>query len=218
MNSTGFSTSTPDYTMGYSEEYVRFISCRSEESFAYLIPHLKPGLRILDVGCGPGVLSVWLAEALNGVELHGIDVEPSQVEAAAQLASVRGHHDLSFHVADIVDLPFADGFFDVAFCNDVLAYVPGASVVLSEVRRVLKLGGVLGCGEMIIDSCFLYPELGFMKRGFEVFADLLAADDGYPQMGKDLKLVCRKPGSRTYRYPPPSRSMTALRELKSFTV
>ncbi len=194
MSRNPFSTSTPDYTMGYSEEYVRFLSHRSEESLAYLIPYLKPGLRVLDVGCGPGVLSLWLAEAVDGIELHGIDVEPSQVETAEQLALMRRREDLSFQIADISELPFEDGFFDVAFCNDVLAYVPDTGTAIGEVKRVLKPGGVFGCREMIIDSCFLYPELGFMKRGFEVFADLLAADEGYPQMGKELKMRLQETG------------------------
>ena len=47
----------------------------------------------------------------------------------------------SFRVADIVDLPFEDGFFDVACCNDVLAYVPDTQAALSEVKRILKPGG-----------------------------------------------------------------------------
>ena len=182
-------TSTPDYTLGYSEDYLRFLERSTRRNaIEYLAPFLKPGLRVLDVGCGPGLVSALLAEAVVPGEVHGIDMEPSQIEMARHYTAELGWDNVSFHVADVVDLPFEDGFFDVVCCNDVLAYVPDTGGALSEIKRVLKSGGVVGCRELIVDSCFAHPELGFMSRGLEVFADLLAADDGHPRIGKDLKM------------------------------
>ena len=96
---------------------------------------------------GPGFISIRLAEAVAPGEVYGIDMEPSQIEMARELAAERGCDNASFHVADIAELPFEDGFFDVACCNDVLAYVPDTGAALSEVKRVLKPGGVFGCRE-----------------------------------------------------------------------
>ena len=74
------------YTMGYSEEFLQLLHRRNaDRNTAYLLPHLRPGLRVLDFGCGPGTISVGLARAVEPGELHGIDIEESQID----LGSVR---------------------------------------------------------------------------------------------------------------------------------
>ncbi len=188
-------SSTPDYTMGYGEEYLTFLSLfHVEELAGYLMERLEPGMRIIDLGCGPGYVSVGLAEAVAPGEMYGVDVEPSQIEIARRTARNRRVENTVFEVADLVDLPYEDGFFDVVHCNDVLAYVPDTAAALAEAKRVLKPGGLLGCREMIVDSCFLHPDLGVMKRGWEVFADLMIADDAHPQIGKELKMLLSQSG------------------------
>ena len=179
--------STPDYTMGYSEEYLRFLTReRSQQTISFLTPRLRPGLRLLDVGCGPGQVTAALAEAVAPGRTWGIDMEPSQVARARACARRRSCGQASFEVADAAQLPFDDGSFDVVTSCDLLAYVPEPSAALSEARRVLKPGGILFCHEMIIDSSFAYPDHEVLERGWQIFADLLQADDGHPQMGKEL--------------------------------
>ena len=181
-------SATPDYTMGFSEEVLESLRrYTAEASAAYLLPHLRPGLRILDFGCGPGTISVGLAKAVAPGELHGVDMEESQVEIARSVAKVGGHDNATFHVGDVTDLRFEDEFFDVAHCHNVLMHVPDTAAVLAEVKRVLKPGGLIACREMITASSFTHPDFGVIRRAWNMFEDLLAADDGHPQMGKDLK-------------------------------
>ena len=80
-----------------------------------------------------------------------------------------------------------DDSFDVAHCHNVLMHVPDTAAVLAEVRRVLKPGGILGCREMISASSFTHPDFGVIRNAWDMFEDLLSADDGHPQIGKDLK-------------------------------
>ncbi len=181
-------SSTPDYTMGYSEEILEsFRRNTAVSQAAYLLPHLRPGQRLLDFGCGPGNISVGLARAINPGELHGVDIEESQIEMARVASDIFGLRNTEFHVADVAALPFEDGYFDVAHCHNVLMHIPDTAETLAEVMRVLKPGGLIACREMICESSFTHPDFGVIRKAWDMFEDLLAADDGHPQMGKELK-------------------------------
>ena len=169
------------YILGYSDAYLRMLSSKSfERTCAYLIPSLEPGVRVLDVGCGPGSISSGLSESIESGELHGIDIEPSQVEMASLAARERSLSNAKFQVADVRALPFEDGLFDIVHCSDVLAYVPDIDTSLDEIKRVLKPGGLLACREIIMDSFLITPDTGLLRRGYEIFTDVLKADDGHP--------------------------------------
>ncbi len=176
------------YTMGYSPAYVHAQDRWAQQpSLNFLVHHLIPGQRLLDVGCGGGWLSVRLAEAVAPGELVGIDFEQSQVDIARETAAERGLENARFQVADALELPFEEGSFDVVHLGGVLLHVGDAGRALREARRVLRPNGLLGTRDMMPDSCFVHPELGVMQRSFEVFIDLLAADGGNPSIARDIK-------------------------------
>ncbi len=181
-------SSTPDYTIGFSDNFIQFLSrSETERTSSLLIPHLKPGTRVLDIGCGPGFIALRrLAGPVAPGEIYGIDMERSQIEYARRRAAELECDNAVFLVADAVDLPFEDGWFDVVHCSDILAYVPDTGSVLAEAKRVLKPGGILFSREMIVASSFLYPDNAVLDKGWDMFADLLNADDGHPQMGKEI--------------------------------
>ena len=177
---------TPNYTMGYSEEFRQALEQRSAETHAaYLLPRLKPGHRVLDFGCGPGTISVGLARAVDPGELHGVDMEESQVGIARAAAKAGGHTNATFHVGDATRLPFEDGYFDVAHCHAVLMHVPDTAAVLAEVRRVLKPGGIIAAREVILQAAFLHPYE--YREAWATFIRVLAANGGHPNMGMELK-------------------------------
>ena len=71
------------YTPGYAANAVDFMARRSVETHAqFLLPHLKPSLRLLDIGCGPGTISIGLAKAVAPGEVIAVDSGPSQIEEA----------------------------------------------------------------------------------------------------------------------------------------
>ena len=179
---------TPDYTMGFSEEFMESLKRVSAETEAgYLLPYLRPGFRLLDVGCGLGTISVGLAGAVAPGEMHGLDMEASQIEMARSYAQAYGADNATFHVGDAVDLPFEDDSFDVVSFQNVIMHIPDTREVFAEAKRVLKSGGIIGCREMIVPSSFTYPDFGVIGKAWDMFEDLLSADDGHPQMGKELK-------------------------------
>lgn len=193
-------SATPDYTMGFSEEMMEALRRFTAETHAvHLLPYLRPGLRVLDFGCGPGTISVGLAKAVHPGKLHGVDMEESQIRLAREVAYDRRQENAVFHVGDVTALEFEDGFFDVAHCHNLLMHVPDTYAVLTEVKRVLKPGGLIACREMICNSSFTYPDFGVIRKSWDMFRDLLQADDGHPQIGRELKSHVLKAGFENVR-------------------
>ena len=179
---------TPYYTSGYREEYIEFQRRRDVRSHAaHLLPYLKPGLRVLDFGCGPGSLTLSLAKAVEPGDVHGVDMEKSQIDVARSSAEEGGYANATFHVADVTDLPFDDDSFDVAHCHAVLMFVPDTRAVLTEVKRVLKPGGIISSRETIIESSFLEPDFYSLNDLWLIYSNLVTFDDGHPDIGKQLK-------------------------------
>lgn len=182
-----------DYTMGYSDEFMQMLDRRSAASHAaHLLPLLRPGMRVLDFGCGPGTISVGLARAVEPGEFHGVDLEESQIDMARAAAAAGGHANATFHVGDTTALPFENDSFDVAHCHAVLMHAPDTHAVLSEIKRVLKPGGIIAGREMIGDSCFSDPHA--VPEAWSVFLRLVAANGGHPQMGRELKSCLHEAG------------------------
>ncbi|MDD9991383.1 MAG: class I SAM-dependent methyltransferase [Rhodospirillales bacterium] len=189
-DATDAATST--YTMGYGPEFRKMLERRNAANCAaHLLPYLSPGMRLLDLGCGPGTISVGLAAAVAPGAMHGIDMEPSQIEMANAAATAGGHGRAVFQVGDVTDLPFEDASFDVAHCHALLNHAPDTQAVLAEVKRVLKPGGLFAAREVFGDSSFLEPARDLSgitgDTVWATFLKLLAANGGHPQMGRELK-------------------------------
>jgi len=99
------------------------------------------GARIVDVGCGTGVLTRPLAEVPGVSEVVGVDIAPSLLERARELAADLSA--ISFEEGDARSLPFEDGAFDAAVFDSTLSHVPGPERALAEALRVIRPGGVL---------------------------------------------------------------------------
>jgi ubiquinone/menaquinone biosynthesis C-methylase UbiE len=98
---------------------------------------IRPGMRILEVGCGAGAALALLRG--SGANFTGIDYSAPHIEVA-RLALP----EMDFHVAEAAALPFADGLFDAAFSYGVFLYFPDfvyAAAVVGEMLRVVRSGG-----------------------------------------------------------------------------
>ena len=184
------SSDSSTYAMGYSDEFTQILHRRNAETHAaHLLPHLKSGARMLDLGCGPGTISVGLAKVIEPGELHGIDMEESQIMIAKASAADGGHKNATFHVGDATDLPFEDNYFDAANTHAVLMHIPDTEGTVSEVMRVLKPGGVLASREMVTAAAFVGPKEAVDDSAWATFGKLISARGGHPDTGRDLKNV-----------------------------
>lgn len=144
----------------------------------FLLPHLRPGMRLLDAGCGPGSITIGLAEAVAPGEVTGIDASDEAIASARRRAAEAGCAKMRFDVADVYGLPFEDGTFDAAFMHAVLQHLDDPVRGLREVRRVLKPGGVVGVADADHDGTIIFPDDPMLHRSFDVLARLRAQTAG----------------------------------------
>ncbi len=134
-----------EYIHGYTAEHRAFLSMRTaKREAAFFLPYIKPGMRLLDCGCGMGALTTSLAEWLAPGEVIGIDREESQIAAARAWAEEKGVRNVRFEAGSIYEIPYPDASFDAVFAYTVLEHTREPMQAIREMRRVLKPGGVIG--------------------------------------------------------------------------
>jgi len=127
--------------------------CFCEHRLA-LFMGLKPGMKVLDVGCGVGGPAREMAK-LVGCEVIGITINQNQVDRAVQLTAQEGLTGMcTFIKADWHDLPFADNSFDAAFAIEATCHASSLRTVYTNICRVLKPGGVFGVSEWVLTPAF----------------------------------------------------------------
>lgn len=101
--------------------------------------------KVLDIGSGPGELSMEIAKKLaDGGFLQGVDLSPQMIELAKRIAEQQQRKNVAFTTGDALDLEFEDNSFDVVVSSNAFPWVPDRQKFLTEVLRVLKPGGRLG--------------------------------------------------------------------------
>ncbi|OBZ68961.1 putative methyltransferase C1B3.06c, partial [Grifola frondosa] len=136
------------YTHGHHASVVRSHAWRTAENSAgYLIPHLKPTMHILDIGCGPGTITLDLAALVPEGHVTGLEYVPEVLEQARANATERGVHNVEFVTGNALQLAFPDASFDVVHAHQVLMHLGDPVQALREMRRVVKPGGLVAVRE-----------------------------------------------------------------------
>lgn len=183
------------YTLGYEEWTRGWMKARTASSHAsFLIPHLRAGMSLLDCGCGPGSITLDLAELLAPGEVIGIDREPGQVEAARAASRERGTGNVTFEVGDAYALPFPDAQFDAVFGHALLMHLRRPLAALKEMRRVLKPGGLAGVSDPDYGGWLYAPGTPLLDELNRLFLRVLEHNGGSPYCGRDLRGMLLKAG------------------------
>jgi ubiquinone/menaquinone biosynthesis C-methylase UbiE len=102
---------------------------------------VKPGERVLDIGCGNARDITRVTEC--GGHVVGVDISAGMVAAAKQELERMGMSGIKLQVGDATSLDFPDASFDKVLCSEVIEHIPDALQALREMRRVLRPGGCL---------------------------------------------------------------------------
>jgi ubiquinone/menaquinone biosynthesis C-methylase UbiE len=183
------------YQHGHHASVVANHATRTAETWAaFFLPLLQPGMRLLDVGCGPGTITSGLAQRVAPGATIGIDTSASVIETARSLqAETRGQH-LSFEIGNIYQHRFAAATFDAVFANQVLQHLQRPVEALRQMRALLAPSGVLGIRDVDWGSTTFYPENQGMRRFLELYYELAHRNGGEPNAGRYLRRWLREAG------------------------
>ena len=171
------------YTHGHEDSVLRSHRWRTvENSAAYLRPHLVVGASVLDVGCGPGTITVDIARHVAPGPVLGIDAS-ADVIATASASAPDGVH---FATGDVYALEQADDSVDVVHAHQVLQHLADPVVALREMRRVCRPTGVVAARDAIYRAMSWYPANDGLDRWLALYCQVAEANGGEPDAGSRL--------------------------------
>lgn len=140
----------------------------------------RPGLEVLDVGCGTGEIAVRIMREFSPGHVTGIDLAEVHIRRAKERAA--GNTGFTFEQGDAHSLPFEDDRFDVSLCRHMLQAIPDPNGVVLEMLRVVKTGGWLYFLAEDYGMLFFHPTKYDMDEFFGVYGGK-ASEKG----GSDLR-------------------------------
>jgi ubiquinone/menaquinone biosynthesis C-methylase UbiE len=159
--------------------------------FPELAQYLKPGLKILDVGCGEGRISIDVANVVAPGQVLGVDRDEEELEVAARLAKEMAVGSCRFEASDAHSLGFTDDEFDLVFTNTVLHFLFDPVRALKEQKRVCKKGGlVIAAGVRDWGLSPRYPKCPNWERIQEAFL----------RHNADVQIECQRAGKMIAPY------------------
>jgi 2-polyprenyl-3-methyl-5-hydroxy-6-metoxy-1,4-benzoquinol methylase len=184
------------YTHGHAESVLQSHRWRTAENSAgYLLPRLRPGQDLLDVGCGPGTITVDLARRLAPGRVVGIDAAAGPLDEAREFADREGV-PVAFSVGDTYALDFADDSFDVVHAHQVLQHLTDPVAALREMARVCRPGGVIAVRDVDYAATSWFPLDPGLDRWLDLYSRVARRNRAEPDAGRRLLAWAHAAGLR----------------------
>lgn len=176
------------YAHGHHESVLRSHSWRTvNNSASYLASALVPGASVLDVGCGPGTITIDIAARVAPAMVIGVDASAEIVDKATALAAERDVDNVQFVVGNGYELEYADNSFDVVHAHQVLQHVANPVAMLREFRRVRAASGIVAARDVDYGACFWHPASTGLERWLDLVRSVYRSNDTEPDAGRHLK-------------------------------
>lgn len=181
------------YTNDHSSSVLQTHSWRdAQNSASYLLPHLQSNMTILDVGCGPGSITVDLARQVPEGHVIGLEYVSDPLETAVSLARSAGLTNITFEIGDIHDLPFPENHFDIVHAHQVLQHIADPVLAFKEMRRVVRKGGIVAVQESITSTT--YPDSKGLMDWSDLQIRIRQAKGNHTEAGSRLHVWAREAG------------------------
>lgn len=175
------------YTHGHAPAVLASHGARAaENSAAYVLPRLRAGMSVLDIGCGPGSITLDLAERVAPGRAVGIDPELTAVDAARAAAEGRADTSTRFEVGDVYALDIPDDTYDVVHAHQVLQHVGDPVAALREMARVTRPGGIIAARDADYQAMTWAPAYAGLADWLDVYRALARHNGGEPDAGRHL--------------------------------
>ncbi len=186
------------YTHGHHESVLRSHEWRTAENSAgFLLPHLITGQDLLDVGCGPGTITIDLASRVAPGRTIGVDLSPQVIITARLRQRESGATNVLFEEGDVYQLTFDDSSFDVVYAHQVLQHLSDPVAALGEMRRVLRVGGILAVRDGDYGAFSWAPDDERLDRWMQLYQQLTARNRAHANAGRHLAEWVRRAGFET---------------------
>lgn len=183
------------YTHGHHRSVLRSHNNRTiVNSAAYLADHLTPGATLLDVGAGPGTITVDFASRVGHV--IATEISDDALSLSKKHAADAGADNIDFSVEDVHALSFADDTFDIVHAHQVLQHVGDPVALLREMRRVTAPGGVVAARDVDYEGIIISPQLPEIDEWLDLYLQVHRGVSGEPAAGRHLKKWARDAGFR----------------------
>jgi len=183
------------YSIVDAEAQRRYIETRRAATWVgFFLPHLRPGMRVLDCGCGVGSITLDLAELVAPGQVIGIDLDPTQLDIARAMAAQRGLANVQFIVASVYDLPFAEGSFDAVLAHTLLMHLRDPLQILRTLRRMVKAGGVIGVSDDDLSTVVVSPPSALADLLVAIWPRVVEANGGSPFYSRHLRQLLLEAG------------------------
>jgi SAM-dependent methyltransferase len=146
---------------------------------------LRPGVRVLDVGCGSGELTGWMADLVGPAEVVGVDVDLTVLSIARERWAEHPGAP-RFVLADAASVPVALGRFDVVYARFLLSHQTDPLGVLRNLRDLCLPGGIVAVEDVDITAMFCDPPSAAYDRSTELYCQAAIGRGGDPRLGPRL--------------------------------
>jgi SAM-dependent methyltransferase len=175
------------YTHGHHESVLRAHRRRTAtDSAGYLLPYLQPGMSVLDVGCGPGTITVDLAARVAPGRVTAVERTNEALDLARAEVRARNQSNVSFATSDVHALDFRDDTFDIVHAHQVLQHVTDPVQALRELKRVCVPGGIVAVRDADYAGFIWFPRLPALDRWLDHYDRAARANGGEPDAGRRL--------------------------------